>query len=108
VSVRRAVLLWAAAALLAIGAGGSPAAAQEFDRDIRLRIAGYFPSNLPTDKGTLWGLEYRNLLGARDGICFGIYYFDEQRTDYETLNYLGQPTLFTFHAEVKMQPLLVS
>lgn len=104
--MRGAVRLWAA--VLVVIAAIAPAPAQEFDHDVRFRIGGYFPSNLPTDKGTMWGLEFRHLLGARDGICFGIYFFDEQRTDYETLNYLGTPTVFTFHADVKMQPLLVS
>ena len=106
--MRRSLRFLAAAVLLGVVLGPAAARAQEFDNDVRLRIAGYFPFGLPTDVGTMWGLEVRNLLTARDGMAYGIYFFDEQRTDFIDLNYGGTPTVFTFHADVKMTPVLIS
>src|SRR6266850_2713890 len=90
-------------------AGGAPSArADAYGYDVRLRIGGYFPSDLPTSQGTMWGLEVRDRINARNGITYGIGWFDEQRTDYMDLNFGGAPATFTFHAEVKLQPLLFS
>jgi len=94
------------AAVILLSAG--EARAQPFDDDVRLRIGGYFPADLPTSQGTLWGIEVRNLLDARNGMAYGVYFFAEQRTEFVDLNFGGGPVTFTFHADIKIQPLLIS
>lgn len=96
------------AVLAALAASAPPARAGAFPRDARLRIAGYFPVDLPTRAGTLWGLEFRSRFSETTGFAYGIYYFDEERTEFIDLNFAGTPTTFTFHAEVKLQPILLS
>lgn len=100
---------WAlAAAATAALSMGAPVRAQDYDYDARVRIGGFFPFDLPTKEGTLWSVEIRDFMNARNGITYQIGYFNEQRTEFMTLNTTGGPAVFTFHAEVKLQPLLFS
>jgi len=97
-----------AIALVVAASAAALASAQDYGYDVRLRVGGFFPANLPVKEGTIWGLEIRDQINDRNGITYGIGYFDEQRTEFMDLNFNGTPTTFTFHAKVKLQPLLFS
>jgi outer membrane protein W len=100
---------WLAATIAAaLLAAATPARAQSYDYDVRLRIGGYFPGNLPIKQGTLWSLQVRDYMNPGNGIAYEIGYFNEQRTDFMTLNFQGNPAIFTFHAQVKLLPVLFS
>jgi len=83
-------------------------ATADLKRSVRLRFAGFFPEDLPTDVGTLLGIEFRNMLNERDGIAYGIYLYDEQKTEFSDLSFGGGPVTFTFKADIQIQPILVS
>lgn len=98
-----AIVLVAAAALLA-GSGG--ARAQDYDYDLRVRFGGLFPSDLPIDQGTLWGLQVRDYYNPQNGFTYELGYFSEQRTQSMTLGTGGGPAAFKFQAKVRMVPLI--
>jgi hypothetical protein len=75
-----------------------------YENDVRVRIGGYFPFDLPTKQGTMWGLEFRNMLTARDAVVYGVYLFDEQRTEISDIGVFGGPV--TLHADIKIVPVL--
>lgn len=101
--IRRMVLVAALAALSL--AAATPAAAQGFDNDVRLRAGFYWPEDLPTDPAPILSLEFRNLLTARDGIVWGVGWYADEHEQIEKLQFLGTPTEFTLKADITMVPV---
>ncbi len=97
------ILIGSCLALVVLLAFASPVEAIEFDNDVRARFGLYIPDDLPTDEGAIYGLELRNLLTEADGIYYGIYRYDEQKTETAELG----TREFTFESEIEIVPLVV-
>ncbi|MBI3449403.1 MAG: hypothetical protein HY049_10865 [Acidobacteria bacterium] len=95
-----------AVAAVALTLGASAASAQDYDYDLRIRVGGFFPSDLPVTQGTLWGLQLRDYYDSRNGFTYELGYFSEQRTAFKTLGSIGGNGEFRFHARVRMTPLI--
>lgn len=93
------VIVLSVAALLA----ASPAGAQDYRNDVRVRFGIFSPDDLPTDEGPMIGIEVRNLLFESDGIYYGIAYYDEETTFEEKL---GNST-FTVESSVELLPISI-
>jgi hypothetical protein len=84
----------------------APARAEDYDYQLRLRLGGYFPTDLPTTEGTIWGIELRDYMNSRSGIAYQLGYFNEQRTAFMALTSGPGAPIFTFHAKVQIVPIL--
>ena len=97
------------AALAAVTAAApAPAAAQDWQNDVRIRLGWWIPEDLPTDPGFIPAIEVRNLVTDRDGIAYGIGYYHEKRTEDENLRFGSTPERFRFEADVEIIPVTIS
>lgn len=80
----------------------APAGAQLWENDVRVRVGFYIPSDLPTDSGAIYGLEFRHLLWEHDGLMYGVHLYDEQKMETEPL---GTGTV-ELRADIRLVPIL--
>jgi hypothetical protein len=96
------------AAMTAAIAASSPARAEDYDYQLRLRAGGFFPTDLPTHQGIMSGIEIRDYMNPRTGITYQIGFFSQERTAFMALTSGPGAPVFTFRAKVQIVPILFS